>query len=104
MSILNAFQPMIITAPLAVAVTAQTIAPAYDAKQLSAYRMVNDGAQVSYWRFVTPAAPAGTITVNNGIKMLAGTVEVFTGPINASVDVIGPATGSIFSVYVGEGL
>ena len=98
--LINAFQPLIIGTPLAVTASAQTVVMPYDTKQLTSYRIVNSGTQQVSILF----AASPVVTVNNGIQMLSNTVETLTGPPNATIQVIAPATGSTLYVVAGEGL
>ena len=96
----NAFQPMVIGTPLAVTTAAQTVTMAFDTRQLTVYRITNAGTQQVSILF--GASPV--VTVNNGIQLLPGTVETLTGPVNAAIQAIAPATGSTLYVVAGEGV
>lgn len=99
--IINAFQPMIVAAPLSVTASPQTITPIYDNKQLTSYRFsVTGGSTPTFFLFGT----ALTLTATNGVAMQPGATETFTGPPNAVIQVLGPASGATFYAAVGEGL
>ena len=98
--LINAFQPLIIGTPLAVTTAAQTVVMPYDTKQLTSYRIVNAGTQQVSILF----AASPVVTSTNGIQILPNTVETLTGPPNATIQVIAPATGSTLYVVAGEGL
>mgnify|MGYP000405622410 CR=1 FL=1 len=96
---ISPFQPMIISDPLVVGATAATVSITYDSKVLCTYLMSNRGTQDIFFRF--GAAP--TVTVNNGVVLPAGGQSTFTGPPNAVIQAIAPATGSTLYVVAGEG-
>ena len=97
---LSAFQPMIIGDPLTVGTSAVTANMVYDSKVLTTYLLTNRGTQDIFFRF--GAAPV--ITVNNGVVIPAGGQSTFTGPPNAVVQAIAPASGSTLYVVAGEGI
>ena len=96
---LSPFQPMIIGDPLTVGTSAATVNMPYDSKVLCTYLVSNRGTQDIFFRF--GAAP--TVTVNNGVVLPAGGQYTFTGPPNAVIQAIAPATGSALYVVAGEG-
>jgi hypothetical protein len=63
-------------------------------------RLVVDGSANIAWC----CGNNSSLTMNNGVHMLANTVETFSVPVGTTqLSVIGAAAGSTFRVFVGDG-
>lgn len=112
MSLVSAFQPgpdgvnSTNTANLAITASAQTLTcdVTANAGRYVHYRFVNSGTQEIFFRMGNAANPPGTAVAGTNQSMLAGTVEVFSGPPGLVISVIAAGTGSTLRVTAGEGL